>query len=65
MESGKITGFIGPNGAGKTTLIRMITGVLKPDAGTLELDGRNIETQPLEAKKLFGLYRILPICCCG
>lgn len=32
----------------------MITGVLKPDAGTLELDGRNIETQPLEAKKLFG-----------
>ena len=54
VESGKITGFIGPNGAGKTTLIRMITGVLKPDAGTLELDGRNIETQPLEAKKLFG-----------
>lgn len=54
IESGKITGFIGPNGAGKTTLIRMMTGVLKPDAGTITLEGKDIQASPLEAKRTYG-----------
>ncbi len=51
IESGQITGFIGPNGAGKTTLINMITGVLQPDSGEILINGQNIVTSPLKAKK--------------
>lgn len=39
LASGKVTGLIGPNGAGKTTLINIITGFLRPDRGTVSLDG--------------------------
>jgi branched-chain amino acid transport system ATP-binding protein len=42
VESGVITGLIGPNGAGKTTAFNMISGVLRPDAGTVSLNGSNI-----------------------
>lgn len=55
IPDGAITAFIGPNGAGKTTTIHMMTGVLQPDAGTILLNGSNIVTQPLEAKKKFAL----------
>lgn len=55
IPSGAITAFIGPNGAGKTTTIHMMTGVLQPDAGTILMDGKNIVTQPLEAKRQFAL----------
>lgn len=55
IESGTITGFIGPNGAGKTTLIRMMTGVLRPDQGEITLEGKNIQTEPVEAKRTYGL----------
>lgn len=55
IPSGMITGFIGPNGAGKTTTIHMMTGVLRPDSGTITLNGKNIVTDPLAAKREFGL----------
>lgn len=55
IPSGMITGFIGPNGAGKTTTIHMMTGVLRPDAGTITLNGKNIVSEPLQAKREFGL----------
>lgn len=55
IPSGSITAFIGPNGAGKTTTIHMMTGVLQPDEGTILLDGNNIVSQPLEAKRQFAL----------
>jgi branched-chain amino acid transport system ATP-binding protein len=42
VAPGVITGLIGPNGAGKTTAFNMISGVLKPDAGTVAFDGREI-----------------------
>lgn len=54
IESGEIFGFLGPNGAGKTTSIKMITGVLKPDAGRIRINGMDITESPLEAKRQFG-----------
>lgn len=54
INSGEIVGFIGPNGAGKTTTIKMLTGILAPTEGTIELNGHNIQSDALEAKKQFG-----------
>ncbi len=51
VNKGEIFGFLGPNGAGKTTTIKMITGILKPDSGQVEIDGINILTDPIAAKK--------------
>lgn len=42
IEKGELYGLIGPNGAGKTTVFNLLTGVYKPDSGTITLDGRNI-----------------------
>ena len=55
IPTGEIIGFIGPNGAGKTTTIKMISGILSPDEGEILINGKNIVTQPLEAKKEFGI----------
>ena len=43
MEGGKINGIIGPNGAGKTTFFNQISGVYKPDSGTIKFDGKRID----------------------
>ena len=42
VEQGDFFGFIGPNGAGKSTLIRCLTGIYRPDAGTLQADGQDV-----------------------
>ena len=55
IPTGEIIGFIGPNGAGKTTTIKMISGILSPDEGEILINGKNFVTQPLEAKKEFGI----------
>ena len=54
IKNGEIFGFLGPNGAGKTTTIKMITGILNSDEGEITIDGKNIKTEPVEAKKQFG-----------
>ena len=54
IPNGQIIGFLGPNGAGKTTTIKMITGILKPDNGTIQIDGVDITKNPLQAKKRFA-----------
>lgn len=54
IPDGEIIGFIGPNGAGKTTTIKMMTGILESDTGSIELNGINIVKNPIEAKKQIG-----------
>jgi ABC-2 type transport system ATP-binding protein len=48
---GEIVGLIGPNGAGKTTTLRSLAGILKPSRGTIRVDGHDLVTAPLEAKR--------------
>jgi len=55
VQKGEIFAFLGPNGAGKTTTIKMLTTLLKPTRGTLDLDGLNPVVQKEEARKLFGI----------
>ena len=55
VEEGRIFGFLGPNGAGKTTTMRMLTGVLSPDAGTVHIRGIDIHRHPLDAKMQMGV----------
>ena len=54
VNGGELFGFIGPNGAGKTTTIKMMTGVLTPDAGTVTMAGHRIDTERLEAQRMIG-----------
>ncbi|HLJ43383.1 MAG TPA: ATP-binding cassette domain-containing protein, partial [Candidatus Binataceae bacterium] len=53
-ERGSILGFLGPNGAGKTTTMRVITGFMPASAGTVLVDGLDIFTQSLEARRRIG-----------
>jgi branched-chain amino acid transport system ATP-binding protein len=46
MEPGELVALIGPNGAGKSTLFNLISGILKPDAGTIEFNGERISSLP-------------------
>ncbi len=52
IEEGKVFGLIGTNGAGKSTFLRMLSGILKPDEGNLEIDGMEVFENP-ECKKNF------------
>ena len=54
VPPGMIVGLLGPNGAGKTTTLKMLTGMLAPDAGTALICGVDVITHSLEAKRLFG-----------
>ena len=46
-QSGQVVGLLGPNGAGKTTSFYMCVGLVSPDAGRIELDGREITREPM------------------
>ncbi len=54
INDGEVFGFLGPNGAGKTTTIKMITGILNSDTGSIKINGINISEKPIEAKRQFG-----------
>jgi sodium transport system ATP-binding protein len=52
---GRVTGLLGPNGAGKTTTLRMLYGVMRPDGGTVTVDGIDAARQPLAAQARVGV----------
>lgn len=54
VPRGQLFGFLGPNGAGKTTTLRMIAGILRPTAGTVEIGGVDISVDPVAAKSKLG-----------
>ena len=51
---GRITGLLGPNGAGKSTTLRILYTVMKPDSGHAEIDGADVVTESLEARRRIG-----------
>ena len=55
VQRGEVFAFLGPNGAGKTTTIKMLTTLLRPTSGVLELDGLDPTTQPTEVRRRFGV----------
>jgi ABC-2 type transport system ATP-binding protein len=55
VAEGELFGFLGPNGAGKTTTISMISGLLRPDEGTIQVGDLNLWENPRPAKRLLGL----------
>lgn len=55
VERGEIFAFLGPNGAGKTTTIRMLTTLLKPDSGSILIDGIDPARRQSEVRKRFGI----------
>src|SRR5215813_3973861 len=55
VKAGEVFAFLGPNGAGKTTTIKMLTTLLRPSGGSIEVDGLDPETRQHEVRKRFGI----------
>src|SRR5437764_7962776 len=55
VKAGEIFAFLGPNGAGKTTTIRMLTTLLRPTSGVIELDGLDPQLNQRAARQRFGI----------
>ncbi|MBE6682767.1 MAG: ATP-binding cassette domain-containing protein [Ruminococcaceae bacterium] len=60
VREGEILGFLGPNGAGKSTTLNIITGYLSADSGSAKIDGTDILTEPIKAKKDIGFLPEIP-----
>jgi lipopolysaccharide export system ATP-binding protein len=55
INPGEVVGLLGPNGAGKTTTFYMIVGLIKPDGGTISLDGEDLSRSPMYVRARKGL----------
>src|SRR6478672_6429033 len=55
VAPGQFFGFLGPNGAGKSTTIKMLTGLLAPSSGRIEILGLDLNAQPVEVKRQIGV----------
>ena len=55
ISKGELFGFLGPNGAGKTTTINMLTGLARPDSGSIHIAGLNCSRNPKAAQHLIGV----------
>lgn len=54
IKKGEIVGFLGPNGAGKSTTMKILTGYLRADGGTAQIDGINVAENPIATKAKIG-----------
>ena len=54
IGDGQIVGLLGPNGAGKSTMMKIVTGLVKADGGTVSVCGHDIEKEPMEVRRLIG-----------
>ena len=54
VKPGEIVGFLGPNGAGKSTTMKIATGYLPPTEGTVEVNGFDVQTQPMDVRRSVG-----------
>jgi ABC-type branched-subunit amino acid transport system ATPase component len=61
VEEGEVFGIIGPNGAGKSTLLKMISGLVRPLAGTIEFEGRDITGLKPHQVRRAGIAKVLQI----
>ncbi len=61
VKKGEVYGFLGENGAGKTTTLKMVTGLLPPDAGVVIIGGNEVWGNGLEAKRLLGYAPDVPL----
>ena len=55
VRAGSFYGIVGPNGAGKTTTLSMVTGLLRPDSGSITVHGIDVWVNPIEAKRIIGV----------
>jgi ABC-2 type transport system ATP-binding protein len=55
VRRAEVFGFLGPNGAGKTTTVRMLIGVIKPNSGSMWVDGINVQEEPIKVKEKIGV----------
>jgi lipopolysaccharide export system ATP-binding protein len=55
LNRGEVVGLLGPNGAGKTTTFGLVTGLLRPDAGAVRLDGQDIAALPMPQRARLGI----------
>jgi len=69
IGEGQVVGLLGPNGAGKSTTMRMITGFLSPDSGSITINGASVLEEPRTTKSLIGylpennpLYQDMLVC---
>jgi len=60
IPAGELFCFLGPNGAGKTTTIKMMTGLVRPDSGSIRIGGIDALARPVEAKRIMGYIPDMP-----